>query len=420
MEISGPALQSLLGLVAQPAFAWAVSEDRRRASWKVAAGGLAVQLALAVILLELPYSRDVFMVLNRAILALERATGAGTSFVFGYLGGGNPPFEVSAPASSFILAFRALPLILVVSALSALLFHWRVLPIVVRGFAWALRRTMGVGGAVGVSTAANIFIGMIEAPLLVRPYLERMTRAELFIVMTGGMATVAGTVMVLYASILGPVIPDALANILIASIISAPAAITIARLMIPGAGERTEGDMLAGDEAGGTTMEAIVEGTTRGIALLINVTAMLVVMVALVALVNEVLALLPDLGGAPVTLQRILAYVLWPLAWVIGIPAGEALVAAELLGTKTVINELVAYVQLAGLPEGALSPRSRLILVYAMCGFANFGSLGIVIAGLATMVPARRAEIVGMGLKTIVAGTLATCMTGAIVGLFNP
>ncbi len=277
-----------------------------------------------------------------------------------------------------------------------------------------------MGGAVGVSTAANIFIGMIEAPLLVRPYLERMTRAELFIVMTGGMATVAGTVMVLYASILGPVIPDALANILIASIISAPAAITIARLMIPGAGERTEGDMLAGDEAGGTTMEAIVEGTTRGIALLINVTAMLVVMVALVALVNEVLALLPDLGGAPVTLQRILAYVLWPLAWVIGIPAGEALVAAELLGTKTVINELVAYVQLAGLPEGALSPRSRLILVYAMCGFANFGSLGIVIAGLATMVPARRAEIVGMGLKTIVAGTLATCMTGAIVGLFNP
>jgi CNT family concentrative nucleoside transporter len=233
------------------------------------------------------------------------------------------------------------------------------------------------------------------------------------------MATVAGTVMVLYASILGPVIPDALANILIASIISAPAAITIARLMIPGEGEHTEGDMRADADARGTTMEAIVEGTTRGITLLINVTAMLVVMVALVALVNEVLGLLPDLGGAPVTLQRALAYLLWPLAWVIGIPAGEALVAAELLGTKTVINELVAYVQLAGLPEEAMSPRSRLILVYAMCGFANFGSLGIVIAGLTTMAPARRAEIVGMGLKSIVAGTLATCMTGAIVGLFN-
>ena len=409
--------QGVLGVFTLTALAWGLSEDRRRAPWKTVAAGLGLQFALALLLLKVPFSKQVFAWLNQAVLALQDAMRAGTSVVFGYLGGGQAPFAETFPGASFILAFQALPMILVISALSALLFYWKVLPVAVRGAAWVLERAFGIGGAVGVSAAANVFVGMVEAPLLVRPYLLALNRGELFMVMTCGMATVAGTVMVLYAAILAPVMPDAMGHVLAASLISAPAAIMVARLMVPGDAPSAGGARITLPAPAGSAMDAITRGTMDGVTLLINVSAMLIVLVALVSLFNMVLGLLPELGGAPVTLERLLGYVMAPVVWVMGVPWAEAPTAGALMGTKTVLNELLAYLQMAKLPADALSPHSSLIMIYALCGFANFGSLGIMIGGLGTMVPERRADIVALGMKSIVAGTIATCLTGTVAGI---
>ena len=392
----------MAGLVA---LAWLASENRRAIPWRAVAAGLALLFLLAVIFLKVPLVKDAFLKLNDVLLVLERATQAGTSLVFGYLGGGDTPFAVSDPASNFVLAFRALPLVLVISALSALLFYWRVLPAIVRAISFLLEKAMRVGGVVGLSTAANVFVGMVEAPLFVRPYLARVSRGELFAIMAGGMASIAGTVLFLYGSILGRTQPDAVAHLLIASILSAPAALVIAFLMVPPA-TTTGSQLVLKSEATGS-MDALTRGTLEGAQLLLNIVAMLVVFVALVALVN--------LAIAPYTLQGALGWALAPLAWLAGIPWEEARAAGALLGTKTVINEFVAYLDLASMKD--LSERSRLLLTYALCGFANFGSLGIMIGGLGTMSPERRGEVVDLGIKSIVAGTLATCLTAATVAL---
>jgi concentrative nucleoside transporter, CNT family len=412
---AGLVVHSLVGFFLLHVLAWAVSEDRRTVAWRTVIAGMLLTFGLGLLLLKAPYAKDVFLALNGALDALEKATRDGTAFVFGFLGGGPLPFAETYPGASFVLAFRALPLVLVVSALSALLFHWRVLPWIVRGFSLVLEKTMGVGGAIGLSSAANVFVGMVEAPLIVKPYIRNMSRGELFILMSCGMATVAGTVMALYASILSKVIPDALGHILIASIISTPAAIAISVLMVPGKASATEAKLETG--AASSSMDAVTRGTVDGAQLLVNIVAMLLVLVSLVSLANQVLALLPGVAGAPVTLQRLLGVALAPLVWVMGIPWGEATTAGALMGTKTVLNELLAYVDLAKLPESALSPRSRLMMTYALCGFANFGSLGIMIGGLATMAPERRDEIVSLGGKTILSGTLATCVAGSVVGM---
>jgi len=408
--------RSALGFFLLHALAWALSEDRRTLAWRPVGGGMALTLCLAALLLKAPLATEAFLALNGAMNALETATRDGTAFVFGFLGGGPLPFVETYPGASFILAFRALPLVVVVSALSALLFHWRVLPWVVRAFSLLLQKTMGVGGAIGLSSAANVFVGMVEAPLVVKPYIQNMSRSELFVLMSCGMATVAGTVMALYASILASAIPDALGHILIASIVSTPAAIAVAVLMVPSRVAATEGALVVSRSAR-SSMDAVTRGTVDGAQLLLNIVAMLVVLVALVSLANQVLALLPHVGGGAITLQRLLGLALAPLVWIMGIPWSEALTAGSLMGTKTVLNELLAYIDLARLPEGSLSPRSRLMMTYALCGFANFGSLGIMIGGLATMVPERRDEIVSLGGKTIVSGTLATCISGSVVGI---
>lgn len=408
--------RGLLGLLAITFFAWLCSENRRRLPVKTVLAGVALQLLLALLLLKVPACRGFFLSLNGLFLALDRATAAGTGLVFGYLGGAPLPFTETSAGSSFILGLRALPLVLVMSALSSLLFYWRILPLVVKGLSALLRRVLPIGGAVAVGAAANIFVGMVEAPLLIRPYLKSLSRSELFTVMTCGMSTIAGTMLVLYAGFLQDVIPDALGHILIASLISAPAAVVISQLMVPPAGEPTDGG-LAGLETADGAMDAVTRGTSEGLKLWLNILAMLIVLVALVHLGNELLALLPEAAGAPLTLQRLLGWLMAPLAWVIGVPWKEAVTAGGLLGTKVILNELLAYLDMAHLPAAALTERSRLILAYALCGFANFGSLGIMIGGMGTMVPERRGEIVGLGLKSIVAGTLATCMTGAVIGM---
>jgi CNT family concentrative nucleoside transporter len=399
-------MHALAGMAGLLALAWAMSENRRAIPWRAVIAGMVLLLILTVVFLKIPLVKSLFMQLNDVLLVLERATLAGTSLVFGYLGGGPAPFQVSDVNSNFVLAFRALPIVLLISALSALLFYWRIVPAIVRGLSFVLEKAMRVGGVVGLSTAANVFVGMVEAPLLVRPYLARLSRGELFAIMAGGMASIAGTVLFLYGSILGRVMPDAVAHLLIASILSAPAALVIAFLMVPPGLTAGEALTLKSDAAG--SMDALTRGTLEGAQLLLNIVAMLVVFVALVALVNLIIA--------PYTLQGALGWLLAPLAWLAGIPWHEARTAGALLGTKTVINELVAYLDLANAKD--LSERSRMLLTYALCGFANLGSLGIMIGGMGTMAPERRPEIVDLGIKSIIAGTLATCMTSASVALF--
>jgi len=398
-------MHALAGMAGLVALAWALSENRRAIPWRAVVVGLALVVAGAIVCLKVGFVKGLFLRLNDALLVLERATQAGTSLVFGYLGGGPAPFQVSDVNSNFVLAFRALPIVLVISALSALLFYWRVIPAVVRALSFVLEKAMRVGGVVGLSTAANVFVGMVEAPLFVRPYLGRLSRGELFAIMTGGMASIAGTVLFLYGSILGRVMPDAVAHLLIASILSAPAALVIAFLMVPPQAASGAAMELRSEASG--SMDALTRGTLEGAQLLLNIVAMLVVFVALVALVNLVIA--------PYTLQGALGWLLAPLAWLAGVSWAEAREAGALLGTKTVINELVAYLDLAN--SRNLSERSRILLTYALCGFANFGSLGIMIGGLGTMAPERRAEVVDLGIKSIVAGTLATCLTAAAVAL---
>ena len=411
-------LQSVAGIVMFVLIALALSENRRRIGLKTAFIGIGLQFVVGFLLLKLSLFRAFFLLLNRLVLSLEESTAAGTAFVFGYLGGGPLPFDEKFAGAGFILAFRALPLVLVISALSALLFYWKVLPLVVRAFSWALRKTMGIGGAEGLGVSANVFVGMVEAPLFIRPYLNHMTRSELFSVMTCGMATIAGTVMVLYASLLSRTIPDVMGHILTASIISVPAAISVSKIMVPETGELTSGIMVAPEKASGA-IDAITRGTLQGVTLVINIVAMLVVLVAMVHLLNLVLGWVPYWRGQAVTLQRIFGLVMAPVTWLMGIPWDETTTAGALMGTKTVLNEFIAYLDLSRLPEGSLAPRSKLILTYAMCGFANPGSLGIMIGGLGTLAPERREEIVSLGLRSIVAGTLATCMTGAVVGILG-
>lgn len=412
------ALQGAAGLMVFTALAWGLSEKRSKVSLKMIASGITVQLLLGVILLKIPVFQQLFLNLNSVVLALEASTRAGTSLVFGYLGGGPLPFEVQSPGNVFILGFRALPLVLVISALSSLLFYWGILPRVVRAVAWCVTKTLRLGGAEGLSVAANIFVGMVEAPLFIRPYLRKMTRSELFTLMTAGMATIAGTVMVLYAAILSDVLPGVMGHILTASIISVPAAITIAKVMVPETETLTRGELQAPEKAV-NSMDAVTQGTLQGVHLLINILAMLVVLVALVHLINLILALLPAWHQSPITLQRMMGYVMAPVVWLMGIPWGESVSAGALMGTKTVLNEFIAYLDMTRLAPGTLSDSSLVIMTYALCGFANPGSLGIMIGGLGTMAPERRAEIVSLGLRSVLAGTLATSMTGAVVGILS-
>ena len=420
-------LQALLGLAVFIGLAVLFSEQRRMLNWQLLAAGLGLQFLVAFVMFRFELLQALLNALNRVVVAIADATEAGSLFVFGYLGGDPSnvayPFSVDNPEATVILAFRILPLILIFTVLSAILWHYRILPFIVRGFSIVLRRAMGVSGAVGLSAAANIFIGMVESPALIRPYIKRLTRSELFVVMSCGMATIAGTVMVLYSVILGEMIDNALGHILTASVISAPAAIMLALIMVPAVAEDSA-QIAGGDAVDISTdyhnvMDAIARGTSDGLKLTVNVGAMLLVFVALVALFNSALSLLPYSSDDPLTLQTILGWMFAPLVWLMGIPWQEAQLAGTLMGIKTALNELLAFLALVDLPAESLSDKSTIIMTYALCGFANFGSLGIMIAGLTGMCSERAHEIVALAPKSLISGTLATCMTGTIAGLLS-
>ena len=415
-------LQALLGIGVFVAIAIVLGEQRTLPGWRLLIAGLGLQFLFAFAVFNLNFLQQLLGLINSGVNAVVNATESGTLFIFGYLGG-DPlnvayPFSISEPDATMILAFRVLPLILMFTVLSAILWHYRVLPIIIKGFSVVLRKSLKLSGAVGFSSAANIFIGMVESPALIRPYIAVLTRSELFIVMSCGMATIAGSVMVFYSIILQGTLDDPLGHIITASVISAPAAIMIALIMVPEKGAVSSEEIQLSVEYK-SLMDAITKGTYDGVRLMVSVGAMLLVLVALVALLNSLFLLIPFPGDDPLTLQRLFGYLFAPLAWLMGIPWSEAQISGSLMGTKTVLNELLAFLALAELPAGSLSGKSTVIMTYALCGFANFGSLGIMIAGLSGMCPERATEIVELAPKSLISGTLATCMTGSIAGLLS-
>ena len=408
---------ALFGIAVFLALGWLLSENRKQIRWLPVLAAIGMQLLLAVAMLHATPLQTFFAGLSEAIAAVKQATLSGTGFVFGYVGGAEPPFAVLPGKNPFVFGLQALPMVIVISSLSMLLFYWNVLPQVVRLTSFFFSRTLRIGGALGVCAAAKVFLGMTEAPLLIRPYLAKLSRHELFCVMTLGMATTSAAVMVIYANILEHTIEAPIRHILTASCISVPAAVALARLMVPPDAQQTDG-RLDSPYAFNSSMDAISRGASDGMQMFLNIIPMLIVSLALVSLANSLLGLI-HLGGGPLSLQRCLGVSLAPLAFVMGIPWHEALPAGQLIGTKLALNEVMAFNDLANLPPGVLGEHSRLILTYALCGFANLGSIGILIGSIGTMVPSRRAEIIAMSSRSMLGGALSTCLSGTVVGLLS-
>lgn len=409
-------LQALLGIAVFVALALPFSENRRGIRWPLVGWAIALQFGIAILLLKVPVISHAFGYLNRAVGALGEATRQGTSFVYGFLGGGDAPFTVTNPGAMTSFAFSVMPLVIVISALSAVFWYWGLLPAIVRAIARVFERLLGTRGPAGLATTANIFLGQVEAPLVVRPYISTMTRYELLLLMTAGMAMIAGSVMVIYAAMLGPQFKDILTHLIIKSIMSVPAAILFAHLLIP---ETTTSEFRE-DKAPRvyeSTMDAITRGTTDGMHIYFNVLAILITLIAFVALVNSAVSLLPGVAGAPLSLERIAGWIFAPMAWLMGIPWAEATLSGSLLGVKTVLNEFIAYLKLIDVGPAELSERSRLITIYGLCGFANFSSVGIQVSGISAMAPDRRGDLIDLGMRSLLAATLASCMTGSVIGI---
>ena len=409
-------VQSIVGLIVIIGLCYLFSEKRSIVRVQIVVKSLLLQIVFAVLLLKLPASQQLFVVLNDGISALQSATREGTTFIFGYLGGGPLRYVETLPGASFILAFQAMPLVIVISVVSAILMYWKILPLIMRGFSLILEKTLEVGGALGLGISANAFLGMVESPLLIKPYLSKMNRGELFAVMCAGMATIAGTMLALESAVISSVVPDAIGHLISCSLITLPAVVYISHLLVPDDEPITTGDQQI-DSGADNLMDAISVATVNGLQLFLNIIAMIIVIVALVYLVNATLGLLPNVYDQAITLERILGVLMAPLTMMMGIPWQEAFVTGQLMGTKVVLTEFVAYVRFGQIPVDELTERTRIIMTYALCGFANFVSLGIMVTGLVTMVPERRNEIMDMGMKSIFAGTIATCTTATIVGI---
>lgn len=410
--------RAIIGALLIVAICWGLSENRKVFPWRLALGAIAVQAVLVLLLFGLPASQGVLAGINSAVDGLAAATAQGTQLVFGYLGGGSQPYAPVAPDAPppFVFAFQVLPLILVISALSAVLWHWGVLKWVVRGFGFLFEKSMGLGGASALATAANIFMGMVESPIVIKGYLDKLSRSELFLMMVVGLATVAGSTMVAYATMLAPTLPNAAGHVLVASIITAPAGILLARIMIPEApGAYAEGIDYSSALKYESTMDAITKGVQDGMMVVVNVGAFLLVFVAFVAIANALLSVFGDVGGSALTLQRMFGWLFSPLAWIIGVPWDEAQKAGGLFGTKLFLTEFVAFIELGAIPAGEMTERTRMIMTYALCGFANVGSVGIMTGGMTVLMPERRSEILSLAWKALIPGFLATCLSATIL-----
>lgn len=409
--------RALLGVVAFLGLGWLLSENKRALPWRPVLMGLTCQVMLALLLTKVPAITAGFAAATHGVDALQAASKAGSSFMFGYLGGGRAPFSMADPSAAFIFAFQALPAILLVGALSALLWHWKVLIVIVRAAAWAFGKLFGVSGPVGVSTSACVFLGMVEAPLLVKPFLPRLTRAELFIIMVDGLSVIGGSMMIVLGSLIAAKVPNAFSHLLIASLISTPMAIGMARLIIPGEASATREPIVLTSPYR-SSLEALTFGTLDAVKMVLNIAGLLIVFVGLIALINMGLAAIPH-AGAPLTLGGILGWLLTPIVWLTGAPLPDLQAVGAILGTKVAANEVVAYSDMMALPPGALSDKSLLILTYALGSFGNVGSVAILIGSLSSMAPEKVGEVVELGFKALAAAFLTTCLTATIMGLIS-
>lgn len=407
--------RALIGIVLIYGLCWLLSEKRKLFPLKLVIGATLMQFAFALILFGVPFVRAVLFKANDVVDGLQAATRAGTSFVFGYVGDNVAAEQLMGGSPPPLFFFQILPIVIVVAALSAILWHWRILRWVTNGFAYIFQRAMGLGGATSLAVSANVFMGMTEAPVLIRPYIKGMTRSELLIMMTAGFATIAGSVLVVYGAFLEGKMANPLAQLLTASIMAAPAAVAVALAMIPETTPATE-RMKEPDFNYASTMDAFSRGASDGLQIVLNIATMLIAALALLWLVNAGLGALPNVAGEPLSIERILGWIFAPLMYMIGVPMGEAAQSGSLMGVKTVLTEFVAFLQLAEVPVDAMDPRTRMITAHAICGFANFGSMGILIGGLTIVEPARRDDFLALSWRTLLAGTLATCLSGAVVG----
>lgn len=414
MEWGWDNARALLGMALIIGIAWGVSENRKAFPWKLVLGVVGLQFAFALLLFAVPPVRNALFQANVVVDTLENATRAGTGFVFGYIGD-NTSFPVDGAGAPPAFFFQILPIVIVVAALSAILWHWRILRLVTKAFAFIFAKTMGLGGATSLAVSANIFMGMTEAPVLVKPYVKGMTRSEIFVLMTTGFATIAGSVLIIYTTFLEPVMSNPLAQLLTASIVAAPAAVAIALVMVPetvAIHDRAHEP----DFEYQSTMDAFATGASDGLKIVFNIATMLIAALALLFIVNNMLGAAPDVAGEPLSIQRILGWIFSPLMYMTGVPMAEAQTAGSLMGIKTVLTEFVAFLDLANTPDSDLSARSRIIVAHAICGFANFGSMGILIGGLTIVSPERRDVFLQLAWKTLLAGTLATCMSACVAG----
>ena len=414
-------LQILIGFVGLVCIAIPFSQNRSSINYRYIFVAIIFQIILAFALLKIPFIVQIFAYLSAGVSSLQAATQEGAEFVFGYLSNtSSSPFESSGTGNSMIFAFQILPLIIVISSLSALLWFWNILPLIISAISKVFEKLFNIGGPIGLGATANIIMGQVEAPLLVRPYLSRMSEKELLILMTAGMSTVSGSIMIALVSILQPQFPDLnlIQHLVSASILSIPAAIMYANIMIPSA-EVTNFDGNSIPKVYDSSMDAITRGTRDGLDICLNVGAILIAFIALVSLLNSILGIAGGwVGISDLSLQLILGYLFFPIVWLMGVPLSETLASAELLGLKTALNEFVAYGALANIEPGVLSERSKLITLYGLCGFANFSSVGILVSGISAMAPERKNDLIKVSLKALVGATLASCMTGLVIGIF--
>ena len=410
-------IQSLIGIVVLILIALPFSESIQEIKVKFIIYALLIQTSLAFILLEIPFISSFFDVMSIAVESLRLSAIEGSSFVFGYLGGGEAPFEVSNNQNLPIFAFTFLPMLIFLSALSALLWHWKILPFLIKLLAKLFEKPLDAKGPIGLAATANIFLGQLEAPLLIKPYLNKMNQRDLLIIMTVGMSTIAGSVMVLYITWLDDKFSGVIGHFLTASILSVPAAIMFSNILIPSA--QTELKTAKEDlKMYESSMDAISVGTKDGLNMFLSVIASLIVFLSLVALADFMLGIIPNVYGEPLYLQRTAAFIFAPIAWLMGIPFSEIIPAGNLLGTKTIFNELIAFNDLRDLDTNILGERSQLIMLYGICGFANISSVGILLGGLSAICPDIRGTLLKIAFRALFAATLASCLTGTVVSLF--
>ena len=406
-------VHTTLTFVVLLSLSWLISEKRKQVNIKLIALGVFWQVIFALVLLKVPAVTDGLMYINRGLQVIAESTTKATAVVFGNL---------AAPSESskigFILALQGLPILIVISALSSLLIYLRILPTIINLLSIFFRKTLSIGGTMGVAVSANIFTGMSETPLIITPYLSHLTRSELFSLMVCGTSCIASSVMVLLSMIIQPIVPNAIVHIISAVLLSIPGALTVSRIMVPESQKSsyTEGTHADFSECN-SMIDAIFSGIISGAKVVVVIVAMLIGFVALIDVLNQLLGLLPDVGGMPISLQRILGLIMWPISWLIGIPMKEAGIVSTLLGTKIAFNEIIAFQEMANIGAN-LSEHTKIMTIYAICSFANLGSIGIMVGVYEALVPHRRAEVMSLGVKSVIAGTITNLLNASLVGAF--